>query len=253
MNLLQRSLLVVYNPHNEDDAILTSAFFFAKLYGCGIDLVIPFKPYEFLAKNKISGNWKSFEKEINRIKKKVETIIEKAFLQDQIPIIYTLKVGNPTLELKNHIEESKPDIVLLFKSKKFFRYENPFQLPDYLASFSGTIIKTGETNPTKNVNSLRLGSISEKKATETSYQIDFNIQPYSNRVLDFNQIPSKKTLSFLVNNEATDLTPYISDAKLDLIGITLEKKSPTILQLIKLAFLKKVHLPLIIQKRQPAF
>ena len=57
----------------------------------------------------------------------------------------------------------------------------------------------------------------------------------------------------MVNNEATDLTPYISNAKLDLIGITLEKKSPTILQLIKLAFLKKVHLPLIIQKRQPAF
>lgn len=254
MNLLQRSLLVVYNPHDEDDALLTSAFFFAKLYGCGIDLVIPFKPYEYLEKSKTSAHWKPFEKEIARIKKKGESIIEKAFQQNQIPVIYSLKIGNPSLELKKHIEESKPDIVLLHKNKKIFRYEDPFHLPEYLSSYNGTIIKTGKINPNKNVNALRLGTISEKKASTTSYQIDLNIKPYSDKILDFNEIPAKKTLSFLVTNEAPDLTPYVSNAKLDLIGLTMDnKKSPSVVQHIKEVFLKKTHLPFVIQKRNPVF
>ncbi len=250
MNLLQRSLLVVYNLHDEDDALLTSAFFFAKLYGCGIDLVIPFKPYEYLEKSKTSAHWKPFEKEIARIKKKGESIIEKAFQQNQIPVIYSLKIGNPSLELKKHIEESKPDIVLLHKNKKIFRYKDPFHLPEYLSSYNGTIIKTGKINPNKNVNALRLGTISEKKASTASYQIDLNIKPYSDKILDFNEIPAKKTLSFLVTNEAPDLTPYVSNAKLDLIGLTMDnKKSPSVVQHIKEVFLKKTHLPLVIQKK----
>ena len=254
MNLLQRSLLVVYNPHDEDNTLLTSAFFFAKLYGCGIDLVIPFKPYEYLEKSKTSAHWKPFEKEIARIKKKGESIIEKAFQQNQIPVIYSLKIGNPSLELKKHIEESKPDIVLLYKNKKNFYYEDPFHLPEYLSSYYGTIIKTGKINPNKNVNALRLGTISEKKTSTASYQIDLNIKPYSDKILDFNEIPAKKTLSFLVTNKAPDLNPYVLNAKLDVIGLTMDnKKSPSVVQHIKEVFLKKTHLPLIIQKRKPVF
>lgn len=244
----------MYNLHDEDDALLTSAFFFAKLYGCGIDLVIPFKPFDYLEKSKTSAHWKPFEKEIARIKKKGESIIEKAFQQNQIPVIYSLKIGNPSLELKKHIEESKPDIVLLHKNKKIFRYKDPFHLPEYLSSYNGTIIKTGKINPNKNVNALRLGTISEKKASTASYQIDLNIKPYSDKILDFNEIPAKKTLSFLVTNEAPDLTPYVSNAKLDLIGLTMDnKKSPSVVQHIKEVFLKKTHLPLVIQKRNPVF
>lgn len=142
----------------------------------------------------------------------------------------------------------------MHKNKKIFRYEDPFHLPEYLSSYNGTIIKTGKINPNKNVNALRLGTISEKKASTASYQIDLNIKPYSDKILDFNKIPAKKTLSFLVTNEAPDLTPYVSNAKLDLIGLTMDnKKSPSVVQHIKEVFLKKTHLPLVIQKRNPVF
>ena len=74
------------------------------------------------------------------------------------------------------------------------------------------------------------------------------------KILVFNEIPAKKILSFLVTNEALDLTPYVSNAKLDLICITMDnKKSPSVVQHIKEVFLKKTHLPLVIQKRNPVF
>jgi nucleotide-binding universal stress UspA family protein len=90
--------------------------------------------------------------ERNTARKKLKDLANLVSQEDNIPIICNLTFGNVKIEIRNHLENTRPDIVVLGKRRlKFINFLGDRITRFLLTRYSGAILIVGEDISSKPV------------------------------------------------------------------------------------------------------
>lgn len=210
-------ILVLSDLKKSTDAVLKSTVSLAKMVGGDIQLYYVKKPTDIVARDNQLSAIRTINSEYRKTEKKIQHVINPISNEFGINIQYAFAFGNVKDEILSHINQQKPDIIVLGKQNpKAFKLigENITEL--VLKNFKGIIMIADDKNGLEPNQDLSLGVLN-------NFEEPFNIE-FANSLLAHTQKPlksfkivqnSNKTKKRQNQNTATNTLEYVFEPNTD--------------------------------------
>jgi nucleotide-binding universal stress UspA family protein len=138
-------LLVLLDLSHSSSSVLRNALNLLKIVGGSIEVFHVAQPAEVVKyDNQHSAKW-ALDKEQSKTSKRLQDLINKVVGEEDIPIRCNISLGNVKNEIKDHIEKTNPDIVVLGKrNQKLINFLGNDVTQLVMNRHSGTILIAGE-------------------------------------------------------------------------------------------------------------
>lgn len=169
-NVLQSKyrILVVTDQFNPSQIALQNAVNLAKTIDGSIELFYVKPPTHVIRNENQLSAMRELNNERNRTRRKLSVLVDRIAETERIPIIYDFTFGNVIYEVQEHIEKTKPDIVVLEKSKPTVNSLLGTDLTSHmLKNYQGNLLICGDEKPLGDNNGLALGILDDFLSAET--------------------------------------------------------------------------------------
>ncbi len=246
-------LLVLMDLSQESYTALRNAVSLSKVIDAGIDIFQVKAPKDIVKyENQISA-MRSIYEERYATKKKLKDLVSLILEEENIPIIYNFAFGNVKNEIKEHIEKTNPDIVVLGRrDQKLVNFLGDGVTRFLLNNHSGALLIAGEEMKFKSLDEISIGFFSDNLedsaieipkilSEQTKKPIKFfSVHKNSENTLNkevlaqlniSNTIPKAIDYEFEEGNNAIDgLSSYISKNKIELLFAGRRKKKNSFME-----------------------
>lgn len=260
----RKKILVLSGLKKDLDSTIKSAVGIAKIMDAEIDFFYVKKPTEIVDKESQLSAMRTINREQIKVEKQVKSLIEPYISKYKTKINHRFAFGNVKNEIKDYIEISKPDVVVLGKRKS-----NPFKLggdkiTDFiLNSFPGTVLIASRTNTLEPQKELSIGILNSddelnskeglKKIVEHT-EFDFKSFRIINKGSNLNRedfFKNNSTEYVFEKNENTvsKLTDYLEKSKVNLLYMnrsTKESKNTGVNVIPLKEIINKVDVPILL-------
>ena len=253
----RKKILVLSGLKKELDSTIKSAVGIAKIIDAEVDFLYVKKPTEIVDKESQLSAIRTINREQIEMDKKMKALINPYTVKYKMDIKHKFTFGNVKKEIKNYIDKTKPDVVVLGKRKS-----NPFKLggdkiTDFVLSvFQGPVLIAPRSKILEPQNELSIGILNSNSESSSKEglsnfvdQKDFDLKSF--RIIEKQSNVNKK--AFFENNSTeyvfekndntvSKLTDYLVKSNVSLLYMNRRDKDS------KLAGLKTLPLKEIIDK-----
>lgn len=228
----RKKILILSGLKKDLDSTIKSAVGVAKIIDAEVDFFYVKKPTEIVDKESQLSAIRTINREQIKVEKQIKSLIEPYALKYKMNINHRFAFGNVKKEIKDYINLSKPDVIVLGKRKS-----SPFKLggdkiTDFiLNSFPGTVLIASKTNTLEPQNMLSIGILnsdnepsSKEGLKQFVEQTDYNLKSF--RIIEKGSRLNKEAFSennsteyvFEKNdNTINKLTDYLDKNKVNLL------------------------------------
>ncbi|QVY64437.1 universal stress protein [Polaribacter sp. Q13] len=224
-------ILVLSDLNKSTGKTIKSSISIAKIVNADINFFYVKKPTEVVEKESQLSAMRTFNKEYFSIDKTIKGLITPIAKEYQININYSFTIGNLKNEIENHINENKPDIIVLGKRKtKIVNFMRDNITQFILKKHKGTIVITDDTNPLEPNKELSLGSLNQTKSKNVIIEnilssskkplTSFKILDSSSNLKDESFSKDKNTTEYVFekgDNVVKNISTYLSKSSINLL------------------------------------
>jgi nucleotide-binding universal stress UspA family protein len=228
-------ILVLSDLKKSANSTLKSTISLAKMIHGDIEFFHVKKPTDILEKDNQLSAFRTINLEHNATSKKIEDLVKPFSDEFGVNINYNYRFGNVKNEIAKHIEETKPDIIVLGKRK--LKSINVFgdKLTQFvLKKHHGVIMIAAKENTLEPNEKLSLGLLNSKKQVlDLEFAEDlmghtqaplksFNIVKNSSDLKEAEVLPDTKTVEYVFeanDNIINNLSSYLIKNNINLLCI----------------------------------
>lgn len=231
-------ILVLSDLNNSTDVILKSTISLAKIVGGNITFFHVKKPTEVIKQDNQFSAMRTINSEYNTADKEIKKALKSASKTHHINIKYKVAIGHVKSEIKNHIKEVAPDIIVLGKRKqKVLNFIGDNMTQFVLKHHDGALMIAAEENGLEPDKKLNLGVL---QGQNQLLSIDYANYLFKNTHeplnsfkignhtsdLNLNDITDLKTVEYVFekgDNAIENLSKYLFKNKINLLCVDREK------------------------------
>jgi len=226
-------ILVLADLNKSTSKILKSSVSIAKIVDADINFFYVKKPIEVVEKESQLSAMRTINREYFSIDKKIKSIIGSISEKYNVTINQAFIIGNIKNEIDKHIDKTKPDIIVLGKSKpKIISFFGDKITQFILEKHKGTIVITDNKHCLEPNKELSLGMFNGTKANgelleniinSTQKPLkSFNIANKSDRLNTKTFLEDSKTVEYIFNkgdNVLKNISNYLLKSNVDLLFV----------------------------------
>jgi len=260
----RKKILVLSGLKNNIDSTIKTAVGIAKIIDAEVEVFFVKKPTEIVDKESQLSAMRTINREQIQTEKLLKKLIEPYTLKYDMDIKYGFSFGNVKNEISNHLDRSKPDMVVLGKRKS-----NPLNLGGdkitnfILTSFPGTVLIAPNNTTIEPQEELSIGILNadnESSSEASLMQIveQANLRLRSFRIIEKGQVLNNEASFNQRSNEyvfekndstVSKLSDYLKKSKVDFLYLNrsdkLSRKSGSNTIALK-EIIKKVEVPMLL-------
>ncbi|MGJ8665224.1 MAG: universal stress protein [Patiriisocius sp.] len=251
-------LLVLIDNTTESHKTLMDAVDFAKLINGSIDVFQVEPPTSVVKFENQIASMRAIDKKRYDREKKLSEVASKIKNREGVPVISNFTFGNVKNEIKNRIDFTQPDIIVVGKRKKKLFGLFGDQLTKYLMNnYNGSVLISSNESGLTTFNDQSIGFLNTIDGIENialvndirhHYKKPFKV--FRNSIIDNLDTKENETknkaIVFEFNNKETDMVNFISKNNLSLLCVD---KSASIKGELKNAIAKtieKINVPVLV-------
>ncbi len=206
MKINKYKILVLSDLNKSTSKTIKSSISLAKIVDADVNFFYVKKPTEVVEKESQLSAMRTINKEYFSIDKKIKSIIGPMSEEYKIAINHTFSIGNLKNEIEKHIEETKPDIIVLGKRKS----KTVSFIGDNITSFilkkhKGPIVIIDDKNELEPNKELSLGLFNYSKTDDDfSENIKRSTQNSLKAFNIANNLDSSNNKTFLKDSETVE-------------------------------------------------
>ncbi|WNH14151.1 universal stress protein [Thalassobellus suaedae] len=230
-------ILVLSDLKESTRNVLKSSVSLAKMVDGDIDFFHVIKPTDVVEKESQLSAFRTINEQHSATKKDIQNFVNPLSEAYGIDINYSYTFGNVKNEIREHIANNKPDIIVLGKrTSKTFKVMGDSITQFVLKEYDGVIMIASDNalEPNKNLSLGFFNDIDESsefvenliKHTEAPVK-SFKIRKKSDALKEANISDDKKTIEFVFeknDNTIMNLSNYLSKNNINLLCINRGKK-----------------------------
>lgn len=163
----KHTLLVLMDKSKASYTALTNAVNLAKLIDASIDILQVRSPTSVVRYENQIASMRAIDEDRTKQKKELKDIVRLISEEENLPIISNFTFGNIKNEIKNHIEKTKPDIIVLGKRKrKVVNFLGDGITADLLKTHNGGILISGNKEAFTSYNTKSIGFLNNSSDIE---------------------------------------------------------------------------------------
>lgn len=231
-------ILVLSDLKESTSNVLKSSISLAKMVDGNIEFFHVKKPIDVVGKESQLSAFRTINEQHRATKKDIQSYVNPLSEAYGLAIDYSYTFGNVKNEIRDYIEKSKPDIIVLGKRvSKTFSVMGDSITQFVLKEHDGVIMIAADNNalePNKNLSLGLLNGINDSfefaenilKHSEAPLK-SFRIGGNSNTLKEPNMFGDKKTVEFVFeknDNTMDNLSNYLSKNNINLLCVNREKK-----------------------------
>ena len=154
----KHKLLVLMDKSKASHNALKNAVNLAKLVDGSIDVLQVTSPTSVIRYENQIASMRAIDEERSKQRRELRNIVNTMSKEAGLPIACNFTFGNVKNEIKNHIEKTKPDIVVLGKrKKKIINFLGDQVTSDLLKTHDGGVLISGDTEAFTSYNNQSIG------------------------------------------------------------------------------------------------
>jgi nucleotide-binding universal stress UspA family protein len=233
MKINKYKILVLSDLNKSTSKTIKSSVSLAKIVDADINFFYVKKPTEVVEKESQLSAMRSINKEYFSIDKKIKSIIRPMSEKYKIKINHTFSIGNLKNEIEKHIDESKPDIIVLGKRKsKAVNFIGDNITSFILKKHKGPIVIIDDKNELEPNKELSLGLFNYSKTNDVfseniirstqSPLKAFNIANNSDSLNNETPLKDTKTVEYVFSegdNVLKNISNYLLKSNVNLLFV----------------------------------
>ncbi|MGK0446725.1 MAG: hypothetical protein ACJA2M_000494 [Polaribacter sp.] len=237
MKINKYKILVLSDLNKSTSKTIKSSVSLAKIVDADINFFYVKKPTEVVEKESQLSAMRTINKEYFSIDKKIKSIISPMSEKYKIKINHTFSIGNLKNEIEKHIDESKPDIIVLGKRKsKAVNFIGDNITSFILKKHMGPIVIINDKNELEPNKELSLGLFNYSKTNDVfSENIirstqrplkAFNIGNNSDSLNNETPLKDTKTIEYVFSegdNVLKNISNYLLKSNVNLLFVNRKK------------------------------
>jgi len=159
---MKHRLLVLMDFSQASYTALRNAVSLSKLIDGSIEVFQVKAPTDIVKHENQLTAMRAIDEEHSATKKKLQSLVNLVSEEENIPIIYDFTFGNVKNEIREHIEKTNPDIVVIGRrNQKLVNFLGDGVTRFLLKNYSGALLIAGEDLKFKSPNEISLGFFSD--------------------------------------------------------------------------------------------
>jgi hypothetical protein len=233
MKINKYKILVLSDLNKSTSKTIKSSVSLAKIVDADINFFYVKKPTEVVEKESQLSAMRTINKEYFSIDKKIKSIISPMSEKYKIKINHTFSIGNLKNEIEKHIDESKPDIIVLGKRKsKAVNFIGDNITSFILKKHMGPIVIINDKNELEPNKELSLGLFNYSKTNDVfskniirstqSPLKAFNIANNSDSLNNETPLKDTKTIEYVFSegdNVLKNISNYLLKSNVNLLFV----------------------------------
>lgn len=225
-------ILILSDINDTTINIIKNGVNLAKMVGAEVNFLCVKKPTEIIEKESQLSAMRSINENFIKADNKIKEILKEISNDENIIVRHKISFGNLKDEIKKHLIEIKPDIVVLGKRKpSLLSFLGDNMINFILKTHSGTIMLTDNKNLLSVNPNLSLGLLNNVNLSTTSFIEKFvyftkkpvkSFQVISSKSSKKETAPSSKTAGFVFekgDNKLKQLNNYLSTNNINLLFV----------------------------------
>ncbi|MEE9362749.1 MAG: universal stress protein [Cellulophaga sp.] len=152
----------------------------SKLINGSIEIFYVKPPTDIVKNENQTSAIAAIDEERSSIKRQLKELVDTTSELENLPIIYNFTFGNVKNEVKEHIEKTSPDIVVLGRSKpKLLDFFSDGLTQSIVNTFDGSVLIMGDTNNIAPYTDMLLGFFNEN-SNQGNYKVTQDLKRLNN-------------------------------------------------------------------------
>jgi nucleotide-binding universal stress UspA family protein len=244
MKIEKYKILVLSDLNKYTSKTIKSSVSLAKIVEADINFFYVKKPTEVVVKESQLSAMRTINRECVSIDKKIKSIIGPLSEKYKVTINYAFTFGNLKNEIEKHIDENKPDIIVLGKRKsKKLNFISDNITSFILKKHKGPIVIIDNKNELEPNKELSLGFFNHSKTDDSfsenimrSTQIPlkaFNIRNNLDSLKSETLLKESETVEYVFSegdNVLKNISNYLLKSNVNLLFVNRQEKNPNLIR-----------------------